>query len=216
MFTKKEILWIIIAIIIFEFIFVLKIENNTLKIDLRNPIKLIVPPLIIFVSTATKKIAAKYFCIKIEHSIWEIKRYGYKPNSYFKKPFSVGIFLPIFLTFLSLGKIKPLTFLQFDYKNYKERRLMRMHGNIQTRRYEINESDPGLTAWTGFFSLIILSIIGMFLNFKELALWPLYYNLWNLIPLENLDGIKTFFGNLLSYIAILLLNLIMFLIALLV
>lgn len=216
MFTKKEFTWMIIIIIIFEFILALKTKGDFLILDISSPWKFIVPPLIIFTSVIAKKIASKYFCIKIEHSLWKFKRFGYYLRSYLKKPFPIGLILPFALAFLSLGYVKPLTFLQFDYEDYKERRLMRMHGDYQARRYEINETDPGLTAWWGFFSLIVLSVIGIFLNFKELALWPLYYNFWNMIPLENLDGMKCFFGNFFTYLVIVALNLIMLIIALLV
>lgn len=216
MFTKKELTWIVIIIIIFEFMLALKTKGDFLILDISNPWKFLVPPLIIFTSIITKKIASKYFCIKIEHSLWKFKRYGYYTRSYLKKPFPIGLILPFALAFLSLGYIKPLAFLQFDYENNKERRLMRMHGDYQGRRYEINEADPGLTAWWGFFSLIILSVIGTFLDFKELALWPLYYNFWNMIPLENLDGMKCFFGHFFTYLVIAALNLVMLVIAFLI
>ncbi len=213
-FTKKEFTWTIIIIIIFEFILALGVSGDFLVLDISNPWKFIVPPLIIFTSIIAKKIASKHFCIKIEHSLWKFKRYGWYSRSYLKKPFPIGLIFPFALAFLSLGFIKPLTFFQFDYENYKEMRLQRKRGDYQGRRYEINEADPGLTAWWGYFSLIILSIVGIVLSFRELALWPLYYNFWNMIPLENLDGIKCFFGNLLTYLVIIALNLIVLLVAL--
>ncbi|MEM0465418.1 MAG: hypothetical protein QXW97_01805 [Candidatus Pacearchaeota archaeon] len=206
-FTNKEIVWIILMIIIFEFIITLDIDKNEkLIINLKNPFILLVPILIIFTSITVKKIASYYYDIRIEFETWKIYRWSYYSRSHFKKPFPIGIVFPFFITLFSLSYIKPLTFLQFNYKNYPERRIQKHRGRI--RKSEINEYDPAFViAWSGY-ALIGLSIIGILLNFKELARFPLYYVLWNLIPFGGLDGTKIFFGSLINWILLLIITLI--------
>lgn len=210
MFTKKEFTWIVIVIIIFEFILALGFDSKTgyLILDLSRPQKFLVPILIIFISVIAKKLAAPHYSIKIEHSGWKIQRFGYYSRSYLKKPFPIGIVLPFFMAFFSLSFVKPLTFLQFDAENDPRKRIQKRYGDIKFRKYEINESDLNLTAFWGFFSLIGLSIIGIILNFKELALYPIYFNLWNLVPWENLDGLKVFIGNFFTWIFLVVLSII--------
>lgn len=214
MFTKKELTWIVIIIIIFEFIIALGFKNSYLVLDLSRPQKFLVPILIIFVSVIAKKIAAPHYNIKIEHSGWKIQRFSYYTRSYFKKPFPIGVVLPFFLAFFSLSFIKPLTFLQFDAEDDPRKRIQKRYGDTKFRKVHINESDLNLTAFWGFFSLIGLSIIGIIFNFRELALYPIYFNLWNLFPWENLDGLKVFMGNFFTWIFLVFLSLIVWGIAL--
>lgn len=211
MFNKKEGMWLIIIIIIFEFILAIRIKGDTLILDLSNPLKFLVPIIIIFVNLIAKKIAASFYSIKIEYSIWKFQRYGYYERSLLKKSFPIGLVLPFFLAFFSLGIIKPLTFLQFDAENIPEKRILKKHGII--RKSEINESDLALTAAWGFYSLLIVSLIGIIISFRELTLYPLYYGFWNLVPVENLDGIKLFFGSRISWFFVIILYIIMLVLA---
>ena len=215
MFTKKELTWMIIVIIIFEFVIALGYKNSFLILDLSRPEKFLVPILIIFITVIAKKLAAPHYSIKIEHSGWKIQRFGYYSRSYFKKPFPIGIVLPFFLAFFTLGFIKPLTFLQFDAEDDYRKRIQKKYGDTKFRKLHINESDLNLTAFWGFFSLTGLSIIGIILGFRELALYPIYYSFWNLVPYENLDGLKMFLGNFFTWIFVLILDIIVLAIALL-
>jgi len=192
--TKKEIVWLIIAILIMGFIISFSLSPAySLKILLFSAI-------IILTSIITKKIAGEIFNIKVEHKILYFQRWGYYKRSHFKKPFPIGLILPFFLSIISLGIIKPFTLLQFDAENLYKKRIQRARGESEYRRTEINESDLGFTAAWGFWALILLSIIGYFLNQPELTKYSVYYGIWNLIPLGNLDGIKLFFGSLLNWI----------------
>jgi hypothetical protein len=231
MFTKKELTWLIIVIIIFEFIIALGFDSKTgyLILDLKRPQKFLVPILIIFVTVIAKKIAAPHYNIKIEHSGWKIQRFGYYSRSYLKKPFPLGVVLPFFMAFFSLSFVKPLTFLQFDAEDDFRKRIQKRYGDIKFRKVYMNESDLNLTAFWGFFSLIILSIIGIIINIiinksypghydiyniKELATFPLYYCFWNLVPWENLDGLKVFIANFFTWCFLVILSLIVLFFAL--
>lgn len=192
MFTGKEVVWIIIAILIGGFVIGL---SSSLRPSL---IGLLWASIIILVSVIAKKIAAPFYSLEIEHRSWSWRRWGWYERSEFKKPIPLGIILPFFLSVLSLGIIKPLTLLQFDAENFTKRRVLRKRG---TYRYsEINESDLAFTAAWGFWALILLAIIGFFLKQPEITKYSIYYGIWNLLPISNLDGTKIFFGSLISWI----------------
>lgn len=206
MFTKKELVWMIIATLIAGFIISLP------KISLSSPYTFLIATIIILTNILTKKIAANYFSIKIEHKIWEFKRWGWYERSKFKKPIPMGLILPFFLSILSLGIIKPFTLLQFNAENLPKKRALKKRGAY--RHSEINESDLAFTATWGFWALILLAIIGIILKQPELTKYSIYYGLWNLIPISNLDGSKLFFGSLINWILLTLIYVIFLIIVL--
>lgn len=191
-FTKKEVIWIIIAVLIFGFITGISYKDDKLIIDYALS-SLIVPIIVVLTSIIAKKIIGNVYSIKIEHSVWKFRRYWWHLRSYLKKPFPIGIVLPFFLSLFSLGIIKPLTILQFDAENIPEKRILKARGRI--RKMEINEFDLSITASAGFYSLLLLSIIGMIFKYPELAKYSVYYGAWNLVPWGGLDGTKVFFWN---------------------
>lgn len=192
--TKKEIVWIIIAILIMGFMISFSLSPTySLKI-------LLISAIIILTSTITKKIAGEIFSIKVEHKVLDFQRWGYYRRSHFKNPIPMGLILPFFFSIISLGIIKPFTLLQFNAENIYKKRIQRARGESKYRRTEINESDLGFTAAWGFWALILLAVIGYFLKQPELTKYSIYYGIWNLIPLGNLDGIKLFFGSLINWI----------------
>jgi hypothetical protein len=192
--TKKEIVWIIIAILIMGFMISFSLSPTySLKI-------LLISAIIILTSTITKKIAGEHFSIKIENTVLGLQRWGYYRRSHFNKPIPLGLILPFFISIISLGIIKPFWLLQFDSENIMKKRIQRARGEGNYRRTEINESDLGFTAALGFWALILLAIIGFFLKQPELTKYSIYYGIWNLIPLGNLDGIKLFFGSIINWI----------------
>jgi len=154
--------------------------------------------IIILTNILAKKIASHFYNIKITYKIWEFKRWGWHKRSEFKKPVPIGLMLPFFLSILSLGLIKPFTLLQFDTQNLPKKRVLKKRG--ANRYSEINESDPAFTSAWGFWALIALAIIGYFINQPELTKYSIYYGVWNLIPISNLDGTKLFFGSLINWI----------------
>ncbi len=192
MLTKREIIWTIIAILIMGFIISLP------KLSISSSYTFLIATIIILTSVLVKKIAANYYSIKIEHKIWEFKRWGWHERSKFKRPIPIGLILPFFISLLSLGIIKILTLLQFDAKNLPKKRALKKRGAY--RYSKINESDLAFTAAWGFWALIVLAIIGYFLKQPELTKYSIYYGIWNLIPISNLDGTKLFFGSLINWI----------------
>jgi len=191
MFTQKELTWIIVAIIIFEFIIIFPSYKN-----LTIP-ALIAPILIVFTSVITKKVASSRYNLTIEHKSWEFQNYGWSKESRFKKPFPIGLVFPILITILFNGIIKPLIFLQFDSKDIFEKRILKKRG--LKRKTEINDSDIAFTACWGFYALIILAVIGSLFKLPELTAFSIFYGAWNLIPFGNLDGSKVFFGSVINW-----------------
>lgn len=196
--TEKEVKWVIIAIILFEFIVIFPNKIS-------NLFALLVPPIIILVTIFTKKIAGDFFNIKIEHKIWHLQQYGWYRRTKYKKPLPFGILIPFITTLVTFGLIKPMALLQFDFENMKERRILRQIGEKRRRKDEVNESDYAFTAAGGFLSLLVLAIIGILIRFPELTKYSIYYGLWNLVPASQLDGSRLFFGSLISWLIIVIL-----------
>lgn len=198
MFNKKETTWIIIIAIIFGFLIAFAYESETESLIFNDSlIVFLISFPIILTSVFIKKLAAKHFSVDIQFQIWEFQRYGLYTRSYFKKPIPIGLILPFFLTIMSLGIIKPFAFLQFKSKPSKTRILKKRGAH---RRGEVNESDLAFISAWGLWGLIILAIIGSLINFPDLTKYAVYFGIWNLLPISNLDGAKLFFGSLINWI----------------
>ena len=192
--TKKEIVWVIIAILIMGFIISFSLTPTY------SPKVLLISAIIILTSVITKKIAGPFYDIKVEHKILEFRRWGVYVRSKFKNPIPMGLILPFFFSIISLGMIKPFTLLQFNYENLVKRRIRRRRGESDYRRVEVNETDPAFTVAWGFFALLILALIATIIKQPELAKYSIYYGFWNLIPFGNLDGMKLFFGSFFNWV----------------
>jgi len=201
--TKKELIIIIVVILIFGFIIGIKydFQKGTISFN-QNPEIFLISFLIILTSIFFKKIAANYWGIEIEHRALEFSRWGWYERSHLKKPIPMGLILPFFTSLISLGLIKPLTFLQFHSKNIPEKRLLKRRSKRSRRKSEVNESDTAFTATVGFYGLLLLAIIGTIIKSYgleigiDLAKYAIYYGAWNLVPVSSLDGIKIFFGSI--------------------
>jgi len=199
-FTKKELIWMIVVIPIAAFISFIPIIPNNEPIKVLS--RLLVFFLIIFSSVTIKKLRAPAFSIKIEHRIWEFQRWGPYKRSKFKKPIPMGLIFPFFLGLFSLGYLKPFTFLQFDIEDDPDRRRLSQKGySKMLRKQYMNQQDYGYTAAWGFYTVLALAIIGGILSSQynlsfgaDLAKFSIYYGLWNLVPFGQLDGSRLFFG----------------------
>jgi len=206
MAVKKEVAWIIIAIIILWFVIGFpKILDES---PLVASYYLLSAAAIILVGVFARKIAAGIYSIKIEHEIWTYQRWGFYTRSHFKKPIPIGLIAPFFLSIFSLGAIKLLVLLQFNAENVPSKRILKRQGTRRaTRKSEMNERDPAMTAAWGLYSLLLLAIIGGAIlkgvfNLEIgtiLSRYSIFYGVWNLIPYSKLDGAKLFFGSMLSW-----------------
>lgn len=209
-FTKKEIIWMIIVIIMMSFILGFTTDSKSQSASIRFTNPLIASTLIIFVSAIAKKIGASRNYIKIEQKIWEFQRWSYYKRSKFKKPIPLGLIFSFFLAFFTLGHIKPLVFMQFNGEDIPSKRVLKHRGLRRNRRREVlAEADLGYTAAWGFYSILMLALIGVIIKFffnldfgTDLTNFSIYYGLWNLVPFGQLDGTKLFFGVFLGWIFI--------------
>ncbi len=204
----KEAIWIIIAILLFWIIIGITYNSETESLQLNLQLSLlIIPALIILTNIFAKEIVAPRYSTKIEHSIWKFQRWGWYERAHFKKPIPIGLILPPLVSFLALGFLKPFLFLQYNAKNDSARRLLKKQGTRRAeRKMDLNEVDSAFISVWGFYSLIILAIIGELLTYNfniqlgtQLTKYSIFYGAWNLLPLGNLDGAKTLFGSPVSY-----------------
>ncbi len=203
-FRKKELIWIILAILFFWLVIGISYnsEKQTLNFGL-NPLLLLVVAIIIIINVIAKKIAAPRYSSKIEHDLWWFQRWGVYKRSYFSKPLPMGIIFPLIISVLSLGYIKPMVFLQYNAENDYPRRILKKQGTRRAqRKIELNEVDMAFISAYGFYSLLFLAIIGAVLASRfdvklgyDLAKYSIFYGAWNLIPFGNLDGAKTLYGS---------------------
>ncbi|MEN9626523.1 MAG: hypothetical protein RL557_851 [archaeon] len=203
-FSKKEIVSIIVVIIIASFIsFFPQIPDDPLLIFY----SLIIFSVIIFSTVVAKKIAGRRRAIKVEHKFWEFSRYGIYKRSHLKKPFPIGLVLPFFLAFFSLGYIKPMVFLQFNVENIPHIRLLKASGYKRAFRKEfVHEVDPAYAVAAGLYVLAGIFVIGFVMYkfsdidfFYNLAKFSVMYGAWNLLPVSTLDGAKLFFGSFFNW-----------------
>tara|TARA_Y100000310_G_C20637924_1_gene792246 strand:+ start:329 stop:955 length:627 start_codon:yes stop_codon:yes gene_type:complete len=149
--------------------------------------------IIVSLNVLAKKISSYYFESEIEIKLWEVKKYGFKPKSYFKKPFPTGAFLPIIIALLSLGYVKWMASLVFDIKP-KIYRAAKRHGLYSFS--EITELHLGIIAASGILVNLVLAVAGYLAGFDLFSKLNIYYAFFNMIPLSDLDGNKIFFGNI--------------------
>lgn len=186
MFSTKEISLIVLMTIILAF-----------ALSFPDPIRtlyLLIPMFFVIITNIlAKKVSSFYLDSEIEIKLWDVKRYGFKPNKYLKRSFPAGAFLPIITSVLSFGYFVWLTSLVFDVRA-KIYRAARRFGLYSFS--EMTEHHIGLIAAAGISANLFLAVIGYLINLDEFAKINIYYAFFNLIPLSNLDGNKIFFGSI--------------------
>jgi len=153
--------------------------------------------IVILINLFAKKIASFYLDSEIETKLWDFERYGYRAHWYLKKPFPIGVFLPIVVTAITLGALSKIVLtwmatLTFEIKP-KTYRAAKRHGIYSFT--EMTELHIGFVAAAGIFANLVFSVIGYLLGFPDFARLNIYYAFFNMIPISDLDGSKIFFGN---------------------
>ena len=125
-------------------------------------------------------------------------------EQYFKKPFPIGIFLPILVALVSLGNFIWMAAMVFDVKP-KISRVAKRHGLYSFS--EMTESHIGMIAAVGVLVNIAAAILAYFLGFPTFARLNIFFAFYNILPFSDLDGNKIFFGNMVlwSFLATLVL-----------
>jgi|SRR3989344_9119764 len=193
MLTKKEIPIIILVSIILALVISLV---KSLELFLYALLSVF---LIIIINVVAKKITAFYLDSEIEVKLWEIKRYGFRASSYFKRPFLAGVFFPIILAAFSFGYFIWMASLVFDVKA-KVYRAAKRHSIYNFS--EMTEYHIGLIAAAGILANLVFSIVGYLIGLPEqMAFTRLsaFYIFFNMLPISDLDGNKIFFGSIILW-----------------
>ncbi len=206
MLKLNELINILIAIILFAFVI------NFLKDFASFLSALLIAFIILAVNVLSKKLIAYYLEAEIEQKILHFQRWGWYKRSYFKKPIPIGIILPFALVWFSYpaGFLKMLTFLQFDVSPTSGRAAKR-HGLY--RFTEMTEWHIASIAGIGIFMNLVLAALAYFLGgyanwIPILGKFSIYYAIWNLLPLGQLDGSKIFFGSIRLWFVLTILSLV--------
>ena len=199
MLNKKEIL----NIIIITLVLALSISMFSIKTLFLPSLLMIF--IIIVINIFFKKATSHYLDIKININMWEIKQWGFKRHFRFKRPFSLGILLPIILKVVSFGYINYTASLTFDVES-KVYRAAKKHGLYAFS--EISEAQVGAIAAVGIVANIIFGIVAYIIGFPMFTKLSLGFAFWNLLPISNLDGNKIFFGSMLLWVLLMLIVLV--------
>jgi Zn-dependent protease len=187
MINLKEIFHILIAILIITIAFYLFRSIDAF------PYTLLAVFFVFLINILAKKIASFYLDSEIEIKLWGIRRYGFRPSRYFKRPFPSGILFPVILSLISLGNFIWMACLVFDVKP-KIYRAAKRHGLYSYS--EMTEHHIGLIAAAGVIASLVFAVIGYLLGFSEFSRLSIFLAFFNMIPLSDLDGNKIFFGSL--------------------
>jgi len=192
MFNKKELTYILIITIIIAFsISFLK----DIKIFLYT---LLAVFLVLIINIISKKVASYYLDSEIEMKLWEIKRFGFKANDYFKKPIPAGAIFPIIskIIFFPINGLVWMASFVFNVKP-KTYRAAKRFGLYSFS--EMTEFQLALISSAGIIANLFFAIIGYLIGFPEFAKLNIYCAFFNMIPLSDLDGNKIFFGSIILW-----------------
>ena len=161
--------------------------------------------LVIIINLIAKKLMGYYFEAEVETKIWEMERYGflgaitkgfYHPSQKFKQAIPLGAIMPLVVKVLSVGYINWMASLVFDVKAKKYRTAKR-HGFYSFS--EMTEFHIGLIAASGILANLFFAVIGYLIGATEFARLNIFYALFNMIPISDLDGNKIFFGSMIIW-----------------
>lgn len=191
MLNRKEISVIIISVIVLAFVLTL------MNLNLKNyGIVALAILLVLLINVFAKKVMSYYVESEIEIKLWEVKRYGFRTSQYFKKAIPAGVIIPLLTTIISAGYITWISPLAFDVKA-KIHRAAKRHGLYSFS--EMTEYHIGVIAAAGIFANLVFAIIGYLIGFPTFSKLNIYFALWNMIPLSELDGNKIFFGSIILW-----------------
>ncbi len=151
--------------------------------------------IIILVAVFSRKLIAYMLDSGVEHEVWSVYRYFWKPGWHFNKPVPAGIILPLFFSLFSLGTLKVATILTYETRALKYRAARRFGSYSFT---EMTDWHNGIIGAAGILGVLILALISYFIpftNLEYLTKLAIFYAFWNMVPVSNSDGTQIFFGS---------------------
>ncbi len=156
------------------------------------PLALLFSFLIIGINISFKKLIAYSLDADVEHKIWHMERYGYRPAWHLKKPIPAGIIFPLFFSVITLGYFKLMSILTYETRALKHRAAKRYGYYSFT---EMTDWHNGLIGAAGVLGVLLLSLFCYLADFEALAKLSAFYAFFSMIPFSNLDGNQIFFGS---------------------
>jgi hypothetical protein len=185
MFTKKGVVNIVLVSLILGF-------SLSLASNLENFSQMFLISLaLVLTNVLFKEFTANYYDLKIEHNIWEIKRYWFHPGSHFKKPFPIGVLAPILSFVFTAGYFIWMSILTFSSRPeiYRVAKRRGFYGYSDS-----SELHEGIVALFGLLGNVLLGVVGLLFGFHLFAQLNFLYAFCCSIPLGNLDGNKILFA----------------------
>jgi hypothetical protein len=188
MFTKNEVVAILICALIIGF--AMTLENNLQDIGIVSLLGLIT----LMINIIPKKFLASYHDLRIEHKMWEFKKYGFAPHERFKNFFPWGLLLCVVTPVVTAGYLVWMALLEFTTTS-------EVHRVARKREYRMQFPEPsefhiGLIAGIGILFNIIFAIIFILLNYPILAKMNIFYAFFNVLPVGRIDGNKMVFAGI--------------------
>ena len=197
MFTKKEMLRLLLSILLLGLVFGFDDGRKefTAILWLTNLLKIItLVAIAVLLRETTIKIYTRTHEIESEYKFWFIKRFGFKDNQKLKKGIPFGILLSLFGSFISSGKF---FFTAIGMHELKENNVHRTGRNYIFIKYY----EESLAVLSGIFANLFLIYLSFFIskysnfdlsNFMKINFFLIVFNL---LPFSSLDGAKIFFGS---------------------
>ena len=146
---------------------------------------------ILSVNILVKKVAGYLLEIDVKTKFWTWSQFGFRADHKFKKPIPM-VWLPLLLALLTKGVFLWLAVLEFDVKPRVERATKR-HG-----LYRFTQVTEWHIAWIALWGIVangVLAVIGYLAGFELFSKLSIYYAIWSLVPVSNLDGAKILFSS---------------------
>lgn len=192
MFSKKEIFTVGITILIFAFL--TNLSSSLIEDWMIFLFAIISFSIIILGNIFAKKIIAFRLDSEIEMQIWETGKFPLFQKPKEPKPFPMGAVLPIFtkIIFFPFNAFFWMAALVFDVKPriYRGSRKIGLYSFSDMTEYHV-----GLIAASGIITNLVFAVISYFLGFQDFSRLNIYFALFNMIPISELDGNKIFFGS---------------------
>jgi len=147
--------------------------------------------IILVLNIAAKRIVAYRLEADIKTKFWSWHRFWFTKRAHFKKPIPM-FWLPPLLSFITKGYFFWLALIEFDVKPNVARASKR-HGYY--RYSDMTEFHIASIAAAGVITSLVLAIISYLLGFEIFTKLNIYFAIWSLIPIGNLDGSKILFGS---------------------
>ena len=187
MFRLKETLYVVLASLVIGYV----VSLSDFSFEAWGKFSLL-GLAILLTNIIAKKLVAYYLGCEVEVFPWQIQRFWIYKNSYFKSPVPVWLLWPVFVAWMTAGRIWWLVVLNFEVLAKKSK--------ISKKFAELTEWELALIAASGIIANLIVAAASQaygFVEFRNMNLWFVFFNM---LPFAGHDGGKIFFGGRFFYV----------------